>query len=422
MNPINWPLVEIGAICSTSPAGPSAPAAARPTHYIEVKSINSSAHLIVHPRPLSGDVMLPRSSKIVRTGDVLISTIWSGRHVVATVPPHLDQQLAVASLCVLRPDQARLDSAFLRYALMGTDFATFLRERARGTIMLRVPEAVIKGSKILLPPLPVQHALVARFNRLVTFRQRQLEATRRLEDVVPALFIRLFGDPHTNPMHWPVQSLGDLADIAGGSGMATAQEAGNEDDSVPLIAAHHVWNLSVHARRTRIDRAKAEREGWLVPQHSILFGLNANASSNGASVALTGAAEVAADSDVLGFTVKSDSIRTSYLLAWLSAMSDTLRAMAPQIGTRVRLHREQFVALAVPVPPLERQRSLEDYIHRIRSVAERSATSGQLQQQLLDTFLGSLLPQDPARLASLVRLAREESAIGTYPGEGDITC
>lgn len=422
MNPINWPVVEIGAICSTSSAGPSAPAAARPTHYIEVKSIDPSAHLIVHPRPLSGDVMLPRSSKIVRTGDVLISTIWSGRHVVATVPLDLDQQLAVASLCVLRPDQARLDSAFLRYALMGPDFATFLRERARGTIMLRVSEALIKGAKILLPPLPVQHALVARFDRLVTFRQGRLAVTRRLEDIVPGLFIRLFGDPHTNPMGWPVQSLGDLADVVGGSGKAAAQEADSEAETVPLVAARHIRNLSVHVPRTQIARAMAESDGRLVPQHSVLFGLIANSPSNGASVALTGAAEVAVDSDVLGFTVRSDAIRISYLLAWLSAMSDTLRVMAPQIGTHVRLHRAQFVALAVPVPPLERQRSLEDYIQRIRSVAERSATSGQLQRQLLDTFLGSLSPQDPARLAPLVRLAREEFAISTHPGEGDITC
>ena len=133
----------------------------------------------------------------------------------AMVPPDLDQQLAVASLCVLRPDQARLDSAFLRYALMGTDFATFLQERARGTMTLRVPEALIKAAKILLPPLPVQHALVARFDRLVTFRQQWLEATGRLEDILT--FSPAYSVIPTNPMGWPVQSLGDLADVAGGA-------------------------------------------------------------------------------------------------------------------------------------------------------------------------------------------------------------
>ena len=140
------------------------------------------------------------------------------------------------------------------------------------------------------------------------------------------------------------------------------------------------------------------------------------------SVACTEATEVAAGPDVLGFTVRSDRIRTRYLLAWLGAVPDTLSAIAPQIATRVRIHRAQFQALMVPVPPLEGQRALENYLQRISAVAERAESSGQLQQQLLDTFLGSLLSHDPARLASLARLARVGLAIGTHPDEGDVLC
>lgn len=38
------------------------------------------------------------------------------------------------------------------------------------------------------------------------------EADAKAARVVPALFLRMFGDPATNPMQWPLKRLGDLAD------------------------------------------------------------------------------------------------------------------------------------------------------------------------------------------------------------------
>lgn len=70
--------------------------------------------------------------------------------------------------------------------------------------------------KVPLPPLEEQRRIAAvldKVSELIAKRQAQLD---KLDLLVKARFVEMFGDPVLNPMKWPEQSLENMADIVSG--------------------------------------------------------------------------------------------------------------------------------------------------------------------------------------------------------------
>ena len=58
--------------------------------------------------------------------------------------------------------------------------------------------------QILLPPLAEQERIVEVLRQADAIRRKRAEARRLADQILPALFLDMFGDPITNPKNWPV--------------------------------------------------------------------------------------------------------------------------------------------------------------------------------------------------------------------------
>lgn len=61
--------------------------------------------------------------------------------------------------------------------------------------------------EVPLPPLSEQRLIVEILDQADRLRQKRAEADAKAEGILAALFIKMFGDPATNPMGWEVSSL-----------------------------------------------------------------------------------------------------------------------------------------------------------------------------------------------------------------------
>ena len=61
--------------------------------------------------------------------------------------------------------------------------------------------------EISLPPLSEQCRIVEILDQVDHLSRRRADADAKAERILPALFIKMFGDPATNPMGWPVRPL-----------------------------------------------------------------------------------------------------------------------------------------------------------------------------------------------------------------------
>ena len=81
----------------------------------------------------------------------------------------------------------------------------------QGAIIKGVLRKDIEKLEIPLPPLSAQERIVNILDQADRLRRLRAKADAKAARILPALFIKMFGDPATNPMGWPVCRLGNLS-------------------------------------------------------------------------------------------------------------------------------------------------------------------------------------------------------------------
>jgi type I restriction enzyme S subunit len=74
----------------------------------------------------------------------------------------------------------------------------------------------LKELKIPLPPLPIQKKIAAVLEKADDLRRKREEQIKRLDDLLQATFLDMFGDPVTNPKGWPKKKFSQFFEIKTG--------------------------------------------------------------------------------------------------------------------------------------------------------------------------------------------------------------
>ena len=67
-----------------------------------------------------------------------------------------------------------------------------------------------KSIRLPLPPIAEQQRIVDILNHAANIRCLREQAQAKAKEIIPALFVEMFGDPASNPMGWPVKKLSSL--------------------------------------------------------------------------------------------------------------------------------------------------------------------------------------------------------------------
>jgi len=93
----------------------------------------------------------------------------------------------------------------------------YLNDLGRGATFKEISKPIVEDVCIPLPPLSTQRAIAATLDQaaaLIAMRRRQIE---KLELLVQARFVELFGDPVRNERAWEVKRLGMICDVRDGT-------------------------------------------------------------------------------------------------------------------------------------------------------------------------------------------------------------
>jgi type I restriction enzyme S subunit len=107
--------------------------------------------------------------------------------------------------------KANASKEFLAFWLRSPGFVDFATRNATGTKMPR-----LGPDKLLLSEIPLPHTseeqerIVEVLQQADAIRRKRAEARRLADQILPALFLDMFGDPATNPKGWPVEPIGTL--------------------------------------------------------------------------------------------------------------------------------------------------------------------------------------------------------------------
>lgn len=162
--------------------------------YVDINSINASLGIIDKPQILRGREAPSRARKVIRSGDILISTVRPYRNAVARVPTEFDNQICSTGFAVIR--NARECS--LEYLFTVLRLEETVRQMVRysmGTAYPAITETDLRKIKIPFPSGEEERQSVvamlqdARVERDRKLREAQ-EAVRKAKDRIRAVLFK----------------------------------------------------------------------------------------------------------------------------------------------------------------------------------------------------------------------------------------
>ena len=192
--------------------------------YIDLSAVDQDTKSITEAREIACAEAPSRARQLVRTGDVLVSTVRPNLNGVARVPNDLNGATASTGFCVLRPDPEKLSGSYLFHWVKSAAFVGDMVSKATGASYPAVSDRIIFESLFPLPPLEEQRRIAAILDQAETLRTQRRTALALLDSLTQSLFLDMFGDPVANPKGWPTESLTDLCHCYSGGTPSKAKK------------------------------------------------------------------------------------------------------------------------------------------------------------------------------------------------------
>jgi type I restriction enzyme S subunit len=240
--------------------------------------------------------------------------------------------------------------------------------------------------KVLVPPLPIaeQRRIVDLLSRAEGIVRLRRDAEKKAAELIPALFLDMFGDPVTNPKGWPVAKFGDVGVLDRGKSRHRPRDAVElYGGTYPFIQTGDVANSGGRITRhtaTYSEAGLAQSKLWKTGTLCITIAAN---------IAKTGVLTFDAcfPDSVVGF-LPGGVVRTNYVQAWLAFLQPTLEANAPQAAQK-NINLEILRNLPMILPPLDLQSQFENRCESIFGIQFQQSTATAKAQATFEALLAN---------------------------------
>jgi len=186
-NPKGWHEVPISEATNGSTKWNPASKPNKEFVYIDISSIDRSKKEIIEVSKILGKDAPSRARQIVRSGDVLVSTVRPNLNAVALVPPNLDGATASTGFCVLRPKKRILTSYYLFALVCSNAFVTTMTRLATGASYPAVTDSIVRSWMTPIPPLDLQVEYDSRIERITHVQAVQKSSLMKFDELFYSL-------------------------------------------------------------------------------------------------------------------------------------------------------------------------------------------------------------------------------------------
>lgn len=302
---------------------------------------------------------------ILQDGDILMSHINSEKHLgkVALYSKQDDEQIIHGmNLLMLRADTQKVIPEYAKYYF---ESQKFLRQIGRIT-KKSVNQAsftvtALKELEIPLASIIVQRDISEKLKKvdwLVSLRKQQLA---KLDELVKARFLEMFGEPVSNPFNWLTAELGNRCEIITGNTPSRA-EPENYGTFIEWIKSDNINTPSTflteaQERLSEIGFQKCR----FVESGSLLMTCIAGSLNCIGNVAVANR-RVAFNQQINAITPTHDNVLYLY---WLMILSKPTIHRTINMALKGILSKSQLSLIKFPFPPLPLQNQFAAFVERV---------------------------------------------------------
>jgi type I restriction enzyme S subunit len=240
--------------------------------------------------------------------------------------------------------------------------------------------------EVRLPPLSEQRHIVEILDQANRLRRLRADADAKTARIIPALFIKLFGDPSANRMRWPTSQLGDLAQHMTSGSRGWAKYTGR--GPALFVRTQDIADGEVSAHLLSIDPpdgAEADRtrllEGDVVVTITGVVGK--------AAVVRESSKDLFVSQHVALIRLHRDLISPEYFAAYANLPLGDVPVLARfQYGqTKPGLGFRELRTARVPLPPLDLQKAFAEGVSAVSRLRDSIRVSQHDFESLWDRVL-----------------------------------
>ena len=428
--------------------------------YLDIASIDNSQAKIVSPKEYRGLEAPSRARQLVRSGDILFSTVRTYLKNIASVPSLYDGEVASTGFCVIRPSNG-IDNKFIFYIMRTEDFVNPLNELQRGTSYPAVRDSDVLTQVVPIAPQNEQHLIVAKIEELFTrldagvsnlekikgqleiYRQSVLKnafqgkLTKdwrfRLAEPKNSELDFVSGECTQNalsrknprylsemPDHWTWTTIKQVSERLQ---YGTSEKASPDTSGIPVIAMGNIQK-----GKLVFDGFKSFPRNWhkltdyLLQDGDVLFNRTNSAELVGKTAVYHAGDPTAVFASYLIRIQINKRCYEPDLLAYFINSSQGREYIASVVSQQVgqaNVNGKKLGSMAIPLPNVTEQRAIAQEIGRHFGVTDQIEKSTELalkyvkklrQVILRKAFAGALVPQRPSEEPAPVLLQRIQAA------------
>lgn len=375
-----WIETTLGEVAHVNPETTKGMSPAQAIRYIDLSAVSAEAG-VDHSAIVDYELHAApgRARRVVRQGDVLVSTVRPYLRGFAVVPEALDGAVASTGFTVLRAREGVSLPGFLWSSVSKADFADRLMERATGSNYPAVRPTDIAEQTVLLPPLVVQRRVVDLVDAVDTYAARTTDQVKVAEACLGALRRMLIDESDA-----PLVDFSEVATI----------ESALVDPTLPGYRdLPHLGIDRIESRTGRLVGVQTAADDgvtsgkFLFTEEDVIYSKIRPELRKAAFPRYEGLCS--ADAYPLRPTPGVDP---HYLLELL--LSDVFGDEAIGRSSRTKMpkiNRRELADIRVPCPDPDEQRQIGELLHSVRVMRDAAAALGETLATIRSGLLEELL-------------------------------
>lgn len=328
------------------------------------KNINDDEITTTAPRFLTDEQFdIENKRTNVLSGDLLMTIVGTvGR--VAVVPEMLAGICLQRSVAVIKPNPTIINNRYLMYQLQS--MRKFLESEARGVAQKGIYLKQVGDLSVITPPLDEQYRVVDTLDHisgLIHIYQQQLT---KLDELIKARFVEMFGDPKLNPYRFPCNSLSTYITFLTSGSRGWSQYF--TDSGEYFITIKNVKNCKITLQDVQYvappDNAEAKRTK--VQKNDLLISITADLGRTGVVTEEIANHGAYINQHLTCIRLKDEQVNPLYVAYYMESDAGKEQFTAKnQSAVKAGLNFNAINSLKLMAPPLSLQNQFADFVAEV---------------------------------------------------------
>lgn len=272
----------------------------------------------------------------------------------------------------------------------------YLNSLGRGATFKEISKKIVSEIEVPLPKIEIQHQIADNLDKVTRLIDLCNTILEKLDFLVKARFVEMFGDPFINPLGWDEVNISDVVDGKASNGFFSKRDDYIDDGNVAVLGVAYVVNrmYSQIFDLPRTNAAQTDIEKFSVKYGDMLFCRSSlvEAGIGKASIVPENTPNnILFECHVIRLPLDLNKCIPEYMQV-LSTMDYFRNQMISQskTATMTTISQEGIMNANIILPPLEKQKMFYDYVKQthtsklaVKKVHEKAET---LKKSLMQKY------------------------------------